>query len=321
MIITFYSFKGGVGRSMAAVNVAEVFAQAGLRALLVDFDLEAPSLDTYYPESIEAILDSLGIVDLVHAYKRAIASPGPLYQTSDSQLPFEDIRRAIVTVRHDPSGGCVYLMPCGRRSNDHMSRYAAAVHTLDWRDLYENWEGELYFRWLRQQFYSHADVTLVDCRAGISDIVAVCCGQIADLVVLLCAANVQQVEGSKIMASRLQNSKLAQSRGEPLRTIVVPARTENAEVMLLHHFRTQFDEKFGPTLPIGITSEDLWEAAIPFVPYFSSGTKVAVREQGAFFQVGACYRRLAQLLSRIAPEDSPLSSTIDKIRPNQRTAG
>src|SRR5690349_22879363 len=31
MIITFYSFKGGVGRSMALANVAELMAQRGLR--------------------------------------------------------------------------------------------------------------------------------------------------------------------------------------------------------------------------------------------------------------------------------------------------
>lgn len=42
---TFYSFKGGVGRSMAMANVADILARRGLRVLAIDFDLEAPGLD------------------------------------------------------------------------------------------------------------------------------------------------------------------------------------------------------------------------------------------------------------------------------------
>ncbi|MEM6301295.1 MAG: AAA family ATPase, partial [Pseudomonadota bacterium] len=45
--VTFYSFKGGVGRSMAMMNVASELVAAGRRVLVVDFDLEAPGLDTF----------------------------------------------------------------------------------------------------------------------------------------------------------------------------------------------------------------------------------------------------------------------------------
>ncbi len=43
-IISFYSFRGGVGRSMAMLNVGVLLARAGRRVLLVDLDLEAPGL-------------------------------------------------------------------------------------------------------------------------------------------------------------------------------------------------------------------------------------------------------------------------------------
>ena len=39
---TFYSFRGGVGRTMALANVAAYLARSGLNVFLVDFDLEAP---------------------------------------------------------------------------------------------------------------------------------------------------------------------------------------------------------------------------------------------------------------------------------------
>ena len=47
MIVTFYSYKGGVGRSMALVNVAELFASWGYRVIVCDWDLEAPGLERY----------------------------------------------------------------------------------------------------------------------------------------------------------------------------------------------------------------------------------------------------------------------------------
>lgn len=48
MIYTFYSFKGGVGRSMALANLAEHFYRRNLKVLMVDFDLEAPGLERFF---------------------------------------------------------------------------------------------------------------------------------------------------------------------------------------------------------------------------------------------------------------------------------
>ena len=48
MIVTFYSYKGGVGRSMALANVAEWFRLQGLRVVMVDWDLEAPGLESFF---------------------------------------------------------------------------------------------------------------------------------------------------------------------------------------------------------------------------------------------------------------------------------
>lgn len=43
-IVAFHSFKGGVGRTLHAVAVADLIARRGGRALLVDADLEAPRI-------------------------------------------------------------------------------------------------------------------------------------------------------------------------------------------------------------------------------------------------------------------------------------
>ena len=41
-ILTFYSYKGGVGRSMALANIAVLLSQKKKKVLIVDWDLEAP---------------------------------------------------------------------------------------------------------------------------------------------------------------------------------------------------------------------------------------------------------------------------------------
>jgi len=52
-IFTFYSFKGGVGRSMALMNVAYTLAGWGRHVLVVDMDLEAPGLSGFLHRSEE----------------------------------------------------------------------------------------------------------------------------------------------------------------------------------------------------------------------------------------------------------------------------
>jgi cellulose biosynthesis protein BcsQ len=51
-IITFYSYKGGTGRSMALANVACLLSKRpeakGRGVLMVDWDLEAPGLHRYF---------------------------------------------------------------------------------------------------------------------------------------------------------------------------------------------------------------------------------------------------------------------------------
>ena len=47
-IVTFYSWKGGVGRTMALANVAIQLARKGHSVLAVDWDLEAPGLNRYF---------------------------------------------------------------------------------------------------------------------------------------------------------------------------------------------------------------------------------------------------------------------------------
>src|SRR5207245_5905413 len=50
-VVSFYSYKGGVGRTMGVVNVAMALAQNGFRVMVVDLDLLAPGVQQYPPFS------------------------------------------------------------------------------------------------------------------------------------------------------------------------------------------------------------------------------------------------------------------------------
>ena len=52
-VITFYSYKGGVGRSFILANVAVTLSRWGYRVLCVDWDLEAPGLAHYFDPWIQ----------------------------------------------------------------------------------------------------------------------------------------------------------------------------------------------------------------------------------------------------------------------------
>jgi len=50
-IVTFYSWKGGVGRTLAVANTAVQLARSGRSVLMIDWDLEAPGLDRFFLRS------------------------------------------------------------------------------------------------------------------------------------------------------------------------------------------------------------------------------------------------------------------------------
>ena len=66
-IVTFYSYKGGTGRSMAVANVAWILASNGNRVLIIDWDLEAPGLHKYFHPFLrdKKLSNTRGVIDFV----------------------------------------------------------------------------------------------------------------------------------------------------------------------------------------------------------------------------------------------------------------
>src|ERR671913_346142 len=79
MIYTFYSYKGGVGRSMALANIGMQFFNQGYTTLLIDWDLEAPGLERYFETRFNLKLDDIvgrpGLCDMLQQYKKNVLEP------------------------------------------------------------------------------------------------------------------------------------------------------------------------------------------------------------------------------------------------------
>ena len=177
-VTTFYSFKGGVGRSMALANVAAELAQRGRRVLAVDFDLEAPGLDTFDLPRPSSIVP--GVVDFVGEYLATGQAP------EVDKFIFES-----PGVGHDDGG--LWIMPAGAQ----VDTYANVLASIDWGELYEQHDGYLLFEDLKEQWREcvKPDYVLIDSRTGHTDVGGICTRQLPDAVAILFFPNAQNLRG------------------------------------------------------------------------------------------------------------------------------
>ncbi|MDE0044363.1 MAG: ParA family protein [bacterium] len=174
---TFYSFKGGVGRTMALVNSAVSLALRGRRVLVVDFDVEAPGIDTF--DALRPRKSVPGLIDFVDDYVKSGVAPDVANYIGDCP----DI---------GDEGGKLWIMPSGRSDS-----YATTLGQIDWMDLYDRLDGYLLFEDLKAQWHNtfQPDYVLIDSRTGHTDSSGICTRQLPDSVVILFFPNEQNLRG------------------------------------------------------------------------------------------------------------------------------
>ena len=340
MIYTFYSFKGGVGRSMALANVAQHLYLQGLNVLMVDWDLEAPGIEEFFfdkPEDLESATAHPGLIDLLLAYKRTypsikprLLSVAPLTKIDSSESPDEPDFAALSAVRQknvatlrtqlpplseavftvhsrSESGeyGSLKLLTAGWRAGAQFQEYAAAVQSFDWAGFYAAFDGEAYFDWLRDGLNSIADVVLVDSRTGVTEMGGVCTRHLADVVVCLCAPNRQNLRGLVDMIRSFQRSALIQARGRGLAIVAVPTRVENSEISLLNQFADQFVKRLELFTPPEFkrANRTFWDLRIPYVPRYAYSETLAIGAQDTAGDLESAYKTLATHLLLLAPDE------------------
>jgi hypothetical protein len=119
-IITFYSFKGGTGRSMPLANVAWVLAGNGRRVLAIDWDLEAPGLHRYFLPFLKdpELTVTKGLVDLLWDYSDLMLTPKESWPSAVTDpLSLAEARRYAIALEFpfSKTGGCLHFLCAGQQ--------------------------------------------------------------------------------------------------------------------------------------------------------------------------------------------------------------
>jgi tetratricopeptide (TPR) repeat protein len=188
---TFYSYKGGVGRSLALANTAALLVKRGRCVVLIDFDLEAPGLDSFM--EFRSIAGKPGVVEYVTEFKETSRAPDITRFVHPCELP-------------GPLRGQLWIMPAGKKD----AHYNACRASLSWADLYENHHGEQFVENWKAALdnHYHPDHVFVDSRTGLTDVGGICTLHLPDLVVMLFGLNDQNVKGIAAVAKTIRESEI-----------------------------------------------------------------------------------------------------------------
>jgi tetratricopeptide (TPR) repeat protein len=322
VIVTFYSFKGGVGRSMALANVARAMQMAGLDVAVVDWDLEAPGIESFYfdRQAAEVARARPGVLDLLVDYLEmhdnlgldAIAERSGQLALLSERLP--PMRHLLLELAAPPTGpdapqpGKLRLLGAGRREGDRFADYANAVQSLDWQRLYAQHHGLAYFDWLRERLEECGDIVLVDSRTGVTEMGGVCTRQLADVVVAFVAPNRQNLEGTIRMVQSFRRPSLAPDRlNRPLEVLMVPTRID-----MTSDIKEQFVRDFAPAAephwpsPLRSAATRSWDLRVPYISKYAYEELLAVGASDGDSDLQAAYGALAASLAGLAPAGSRL---------------
>jgi len=299
--ITFYSFKGGVGRSMALINTAGILAGRGFRVLVMDLDLEAPGLSYLKPDAPTSPSEQgparhplqLGFVDLLSDAK-ARGLEADLFALSAG-----DLAKRYTQAYKLPEGlgefndGSLHIMPAGKFDSSYAQRFDA----LNLRELYQQGLGEPLIRAFKKKL-AEADLydyVLVDSRTGFSDEAGICTRDLADYLMILSGLNRQNVEGT---CEFLKALRLA-TEGKEARFQIILSPVPNGEDALVDErenvAKTSFEEAWGSEIDLSLQ--------IPYHPQLALTEEPHIfrRRRGYLFQA---YRAIERRMLRALGHDA-----------------
>jgi hypothetical protein len=219
--VAFYSYKGGVGRSMLLAYAARFLAQLGKGVVALDFDFEAPGLHYKFSGGITSSpgLFSGGSVLYLLATAEGSASTPPLEEH-------------MITVRVPADkGGWVRLMPAGPAP--HQAYWTAltkrARHRLRLGD--PSGLGSMALLDLQARIADELkpDYLLIDARTGVTEPGGLATTVLADTVVCLFVQNRESLDGTRVVIDALRSAPRLTNQ-KPIRIIPVLSRTTETDV-------------------------------------------------------------------------------------------
>jgi len=298
-IVTFYSYKGGTGRTMALANVACLLArnQTAGDVLMIDWDLEAPGLHQFFRNKFQnqftgvsnqdrALDERLGLLDLFRELNETICtSLAPDEEQSEKSAiqMIDNLDLERFTLETDISH--LYLLKAGQFDG----KYAARVSTFQWEELYNRspWLISAFATRLAKEFR----YVLIDSRTGLSDTSGICTMLMPEKLVVVFTPNFQSLTGILGLIRRATNYRRHSNDLRPLVAFPLPSRIDMSEDKLrelwryeenseqgITGYQKQFEELFEEVydLPECDLEDYLNEVQIQHVPRYAYGEEIAV---------------------------------------------
>ena len=191
--ITFYSYKGGVGRTLALANIAIYLSRFGQKVCILDFDLEAPGLHYKFPQLVKTTDIKKGLVDYIYEF------------TTNGTIPPSLNEFTLNLSTSLKSQKEIQLVPAG---NFLSSDYWRKLASIDWHRLFyeESGEGIPFFIELKERIEKELDpdFLLIDSRTGVTEMSGLCTSLLPDKVVFLIVNNRENIEGARQILQSIQ---------------------------------------------------------------------------------------------------------------------
>lgn len=221
-VITFYSHESETGKTMAAANIGWILAANGLRVLLLDCDLESPTLRGFLQPFLGAEQQgNPGVLDVIRSYRGLAATASEQRRIHDLIPQHTCVEPYAIPLNWQFLGGGLYFLPSGGRDRDN----SPSQIPFNWGDFYARLNGGEFLDALGSDLRYHYDYSLICSPTGTSDLVDILTAQIPDITVDCFTYKTRSIEGA---------AKLAKSIGERckdrgVRILPVPMRVEFAE--------------------------------------------------------------------------------------------
>jgi len=297
-IITFYSYKGGTGRSLVLANIAWILAMHGRRVLVIDWDLEAPGIHRYYRPFLPdpEMTETSGLIDFfVHFVEAARLKAIRTQETTPKEAPWFfdciDLMRYSTALDYEfPENGVLDFVGAGQQG----PTYGPRVNTFQWGEFYEKLGGGIFLEAVKSRLRQDYDFVLIDSRTGMSDSSGICTVQMPDDLVVCFTLNRQSILGAAATAHSADLQRRRADGTQGLRIWPVPMRIELAEKDRLEAARVMAREKFAAFL---------WHISASHRPEYWGSTEVLYFPYYAYDEVLATIadtpRSAASLLSSI----------------------
>lgn len=252
-IVTFYSYKGGTGRSMALANFAWLLAASGREVVVIDWDLEAPGLHRYFRPFLTDpdLTETDGLIDAFWQFASAAFSSSANSEARNISAAthaasvadaLEDSTRRL-TKQFFPKGYIDFI--CAGRQG---ATYSERVNTFDWKRFYDL-GGAKVVAAAKEYLRGRYEWVLIDSRTGVSDTSGVCTVQMPDTVVACFTMNRQSVDGVSAILKSIRDYKSPTIDGSSIQFFPVATRIENGESKRLEVARTYARKLMLPFLP------------------------------------------------------------------------